>query len=58
MKKETVWIIVNQKFGAYMDMSLRRKEAIAKHLQGRTWDQCKSNGDRAVKITIKYPLQP
>ena len=55
--EEYGWAILSE-FGLYTGWWFTRSEAIKSHTKalGRTWRQCKNNGDKAIKIII-YPIE-
>jgi hypothetical protein len=52
---QTGWAIAYSG-GLYVGWWQTRKDAVSTHcdLLGRTWQDCKDNGDRVVKITITW----
>lgn len=55
--EEYGWAILSE-YGLYIGWWFTRSEAIKNHSKalGRTWEQCKKNGDRVIKIII-YPVR-
>ena len=51
--EEYGWAILSE-YGLYTGWWFTRSDAIKSHTEtlGRTWEQCKSNGDKAIKIII------
>ena len=47
------WAIVGV-HGLYEGQWQRRRDAIQTHTRdlGKTWDECRNKGDRAIKVTI------
>ena len=48
------WAMISKNFGFYCGWWLTRREAIEEHceLKLESWEECRKNGDRVVKITI------
>ena len=62
IEPELMWAIHNQDFGFYIGTWLTRYEAIRVFTEevGRSWDKCKKNGDRCIRVVItpyKKPVQ-
>ena len=53
--EEVRWVIVYRK-GLYVGQWLTRKDAIAEHTRdlGKAWAKCRANGDRAMKVVIRW----
>jgi hypothetical protein len=53
IKKETMWAIYGP-YGLYCGTHLLRRTAIAEHvrMKGKSWKQCRRDGDVAVKVVI------
>lgn len=53
MKPETMWFITGR-CGLYYGGTHTRSDAVSKHCKqlDRTWHECRSVGDRAIKCTV------
>jgi pectin methylesterase-like acyl-CoA thioesterase len=51
---DVFWAVWNDKFGFYVDTRLTRSEMVEKHTHdlGRSWDECKKNGDKVIKVKL------
>ncbi len=58
-KPEKMWAISMQwedgRTLLYCDTAMTRSDMISKHCSalGKTWKQCRRNGDRAIKVMVK-----
>lgn len=56
LKAEKMWAIVsdNKNIGIYSGTWTTRKSAIYYHCKdvGKSWEQCKKDGDRAIKVLV------
>lgn len=59
MSNETMWFITGR-YGLYYGGWRTRAQAIEDHCEalGRTWQECRRNGDRAIKCEIIVPEEP
>ena len=58
-KTEKMWAIAGR-FGLYAGVFFTRGAAVDLHCSGvgKTWAQCKRDGDYAVKVTVSYEVKP